>query len=146
MKRNAIKHIIFSLLTMIILMGVMSCGQKSWSKRGYRKGWIKSDTIINTIYIKESKSDTIFKNHIVRDTVIIKDNKLTVRYFYNTKDSTVYLDGKCDPDTIRVPVIINAVQEIEQTKWQKFWTEFKDMILYLLIALLVLAVIFRLGK
>jgi hypothetical protein len=46
------------------------------------------------------QKDTIF-NYLVKDTVIIREGGLTMKYFYNTHDSTVYLSGKCD--TIYIP-------------------------------------------
>lgn len=58
---------------------------------------LAKDTIktIDTITVNGIQSDTIFK-HYYHDTVIMHKGQLTVKYFYNTKDSTVYLYGKCD--------------------------------------------------
>jgi hypothetical protein len=97
-----------------------SCGQKHWTKRGYKNGWIKSDTITETIYTESAEKDTIFKHSIFRDTVVLKENKLTVKYFYNNSDSTVYLSGKCDSDTLYVDKYITKIQP-DQGKWYNNW-------------------------
>ena len=55
----------------------------------------------DTIYTQKVTKDTLFKfSHTRSDTVIVKEGQMTVKYFYNTKDSTIYLSGKCD--TIRI--------------------------------------------
>lgn len=56
--------------------------------------------IRDTIVINGVQKDTIF-NYLVKDTVIIREGGLTMKYFYNTHDSTIYLSGKCD--TIYIP-------------------------------------------
>jgi hypothetical protein len=65
-------------------------------------------TVHDTIKIDKVTKDTVFKQG--KDTVIIREGRLTMKYFYNNKDSTVYLNGKCDTiyvireKTIQVPV------------------------------------------
>lgn len=77
--------------------------------------------IRDTIVINGVQKDTIF-NYLVKDTVIIREGGLTMKYFYNTHDSTVYLSGKCDtiyiPYTKDIPVnqIIN-----EDSKGFNWW-------------------------
>lgn len=56
--------------------------------------------ILDTIVVNGVQKDTIF-NYLVKDTVIIREGGLTMKYFYNTHDSTIYLSGKCD--TIYIP-------------------------------------------
>ena len=65
---------------------------------------LQHDTIKirDTIVINGVQKDTVF-NYLVKDTVIIREGGLTMKYFYNTHDSTVYLSGKCD--TIYVPYV-----------------------------------------
>jgi hypothetical protein len=43
--------------------------------------------------------DTTFY-YVQKDTVIVQEGKLVMKYFYNTHDSTVYLKGQCLPDTV----------------------------------------------
>lgn len=104
---------IFLLLAYIFLC-LFGCSQKAWQKRGERKGWISHETVYDTILTESVKTDSVFKFNTVRDTVFLKQDKLTVKYFYNNTDSTVYLSGKCDSDTIRVEKIINTIQVKEK--------------------------------
>lgn len=77
--------------------------------------------IRDTIVINGVQKDTVF-NYLVKDTVIIREGGLTMKYFYNTHDSTIYLSGKCDtiyiPYTKDIPVnqIIN-----EDSKGFNWW-------------------------
>lgn len=97
------KYLFFWLvLCLIIYMVIMSsCGQRHWSKRGERKGWIT--TKIDTIITEEVSTDTVFKHRVLRDTVVLHKDKLTVKYFYNNSDSTVYISGNCDEEKLLVP-------------------------------------------
>lgn len=104
----------------LLVVFTSSCGFNHWSKRGVQKGWYKNDTIIDSVFTKESSKDTIFNNYYTRDTVILKENKLTVKYFYNNSDSTVYLSGKCESDTIIVEKVINTVKGVHAPNWIYF--------------------------
>ena len=92
------------------LLGSCSCNYHI--KKIKAKCGVTSDTVYKTITVTVPKieTDTIFKHtSSSRDTVIIREGRLTMRYFYNTHDSTIFLSGKCDTITItkRVPTIIN---------------------------------------
>ncbi len=79
---------------------------------------IKSDTIFkrDTIYTVSVEKDTVF-NYYTKDTVVIREGKLTMKYFYNDHDSTVYLKGKCEADTVykMYPHVISSVN-VEESK------------------------------
>lgn len=83
---------------------------------------VKTDTIFrkDTLYTKGDWKDSVF-NYFQTDTILLKQDKLTIKYFYN-HDSTIYLQGKCAPDTIyrNIPIQVNSVN-IEQnlTWWDK---------------------------
>lgn len=117
------KRIVWTLYTaffLAMLTSLCSCNQKAWTKRGYKKGWIKSDTITETIITESDSKDTIFKHSIIRDTVVLKENKLTVKYFYNNSDSTVYISGKCDSDTLYVDKVVTRIETKEGIHY-RFW-------------------------
>jgi hypothetical protein len=113
--------ILFSLLTAILLSSC-SCNYHL-SKLEKKCGKFTQDTLTvhDTLITKEVKTDTIFKQGL--DSVIIREGKLTLKYFYNTHDSTVFLSGKCDSDTIireiRVPYERVNV-EVKDYSWQSF--------------------------
>jgi hypothetical protein len=98
------------LILSYLLVAMCSCGRKHWTNRGEKKGWI--ETKIDTIVTDSVVTDTIFKHNLVRDTLTLHKDKLTVKYFFNTHDSTVYLWGKCDSDTVFVQKqIVNLINE-----------------------------------
>jgi hypothetical protein len=83
---------------------------------------IKTDTVWkkDTIYTVGASKDSTF-SFFQRDTVVLTKDNLTVKYFFN-HDSTVYISGKCAPDTIikMYPVQVNSVSVKEAlTFWQK---------------------------
>lgn len=106
-KKGPIKTIVLILIKfwiLILLFSLLSscsCEKKLLRIKKDCPELVKKDTIIirDTIYTMVSQKDTIFRFDS-KDTVIIKEGKLTVKYFYNTKDSLVYISGKCD--TIRL--------------------------------------------
>ena len=57
-------------------------------------------TIRDTFITKEVSKDTVFNLSNSRDTVVIKQDKLTIKHFYNRQTDSVYLQGKCDADTV----------------------------------------------
>ena len=72
------------------------------------KDFLKTDTIRvrDTITTEVVETDTVFKQ--TEDTVYIEKDKLKIKYVYNTKTDSVFIEGKCDPDT----VIIDKVVEV----------------------------------
>jgi uncharacterized membrane protein len=124
------------LILSYLLVAMCSCGRKHWTNRGEKKGWI--ETKIDTIVTDSVVTDTIFKHNLVRDTLTLHKDKLTVKYFFNTHDSTVYLWGKCDSDTVFVQKqIINMVKS---GNW------FKDNWFQILCVLIIAFLIFMYKK
>lgn len=93
--------------------------------------------IRDTIAINGVQKDTVF-NYLVKDTVIIREGGLTMKYFYNTHDSTIYLSGKCD--TIYIPytkdIPVNQVLN-EDSKGFNWWMVAAIFCALLLIFLIV---------
>lgn len=102
---------------------------------------IKTDTVFrrDTIVTKSVNTDTIFRTQITKDTVIIRENNLTVKYYNDGK--TTYLKGTCD--TIRIfreiPVMVNQVEAKPLSWMERAWVKIKDFLIVLLLgAILVL--------
>lgn len=102
------------LSTLCLLILSVSCTPEKRLARLLKKnpGLVKSDTTWrnDTIFISERRVDTVFYFN-QRDTVIKESNGAIIKYYFNSSDSTVYLEGKCKGDTIykRYPVIVNTV-------------------------------------
>lgn len=90
-----------SLVVLVIIMNGCSCDyhlRKAGNKCGNNR---MSDTIIvhDTIVTNSVSRDTTFY-YKTKDSIIVREGKLVLKYFYNIHDSTVYLKGKCLPDTV----------------------------------------------
>lgn len=102
-------------IAVILLLFLSSCSceyylNKAKSKCGFT---IKADTVYkkDSILVNKVVKDTLFK-YFQRDTVIVREGRLTMKYFYNSHDSTVYLNGKCDTIKIirEIPVQVNTTE------------------------------------
>lgn len=128
-------------IALILMIALNSCTcdyhlRKAKIKCGYS---LKTDTIYrnDTTFVNRVQKDTVF-NFYSRDTVVVKEGRLTMEYFYNTHDSTVYLKGQCD--TIRiikeVPILVNTT-EIKASYLSYF--KWAALILVLVITLYLLS-------
>lgn len=106
---------------------------------------VSKDTIFkrDTTIVNGVEHDTVFKSGITRDTVIIKDHQLTIKYFNDGK--TTYIKGKCDTVFVvkEIPIQINSVQPKVLTRKEKIKIWMVDNIGN---TLLVLGLIFLLLK
>lgn len=108
---------------------------------------VKKDTIlkIDTVIVYGYKLDTVFY-YKQTDTIIKKENGVTIKYFYNIKDSTVYLEGKRDTITIireiKTPTL--SLDTVNTTWYQKFWFSIRDYLFLILFgAVIVLFILFK---
>ncbi len=119
-----------------------SCGcnyhmNKVKSKCGFTTK-VDTLTLHDTITTERTIKDTLFKH--TKDTVVLKQNNLTVKYFYNTKDSTIYLQGKCD--TV-IKVITKKIPMNTTSYNPNFWDSNKWLFLILFIGILAVYVLKR---
>ena len=117
----------------IISLFMASCGcnyhmNKVKSKCGFTTK-VDTLTLHDTITTERTIKDTLFKH--TKDTVVLKQNNLTVKYFYNTKDSTIYLQGKCD--TV-VKVVIKKIPINTTIYKPNFFNDNKIFLLLILLA------------
>lgn len=109
----------------------------------------KRDTVmrVDTITILPGAADTII-HYKQSDTVIIKENGVTVKYFYNTRDSTVYIRGERDTIQIirEVPVQVNKFELKPETRWERIVRGFKDFIIPLLLGAVLILLILQYRK
>ena len=86
-------------IAIIAVLLLSSCTCQNKLKRLLKRcpDLVKGDTItlIDTVVIPSVEVDSVFYFN-QKDTIIIKEGLLTVKYFYNNHDSTVYLNGRCD--------------------------------------------------
>jgi len=69
---------------------------------------VEKDTVwmLQEWIIPEAKTDTVFK--ISTDTVTIEKERLKIKVLINKVTDSVFVEGRCMPDTVRkeVPVIV----------------------------------------
>lgn len=86
---------------------------------------VSRDTIFrqDTTIIAEVWRDTVFTHTISKDTLVIREKHLEIKYYNDGKN--VYLKGKCDTVFVvkEIPVVVNSVNPVTEvnklTWWQK---------------------------
>ena len=132
------------IIILIVTLMLSSCGCNYHLKKVEKKcGYSTSTEVVtfhDTIYTERVVKDTIFSFTNSSDTVILKQDNLQIKYFYNTHDSTVYIKGECKTDTIykdRVVTINNKTYEWslkEAIKSNLLWI---GLILFIVLILLM---------
>lgn len=133
MIRKALKYV-------PVLLILASCGPSYHLRRAehhLKKAELKGAIIkVDTVYIEkqvfvpEVKTDTIFKTK-EGDTVYISKEKLKIKYVKLPGDS-VYLEGKCEADTVKINVPVTITKEISAPKG--FWYYFPWLLFVLALA------------
>ena len=129
-----------NLILLLLIFSLYSCSPANRIRRILKNHpeLIQRDTIFrnDTTVVNGVSHDTIFKTGITSDTIIIRDKQLTIKYFNDGK--TTYIKGKCDTITIikKVPFIVNKLQIIELTKWQKVKIWLVDNIAWIILILM----------
>lgn len=122
---------------MLIIMSSCSCDYHLTRVKKKCNQSFQSDTlrIKDTIYSTSVKRDTTFFYN-QKDTVVIREGKLVMKYFYT--DSTVYLKGECLTDTIyRDKFIVTNNTEFKSDPFVKYrWWILGIFLILLIIAIL----------
>lgn len=138
-RKFAIKVIILALIAFVIVL-LSSCSCDWHLQRAEAKcGKLSSDTIMvhDTLFTKQLSKDTIFK-YFVKDSVIVKEGKLVMKYYYNSHDSTVYLQGKCIADTIIREIKAPYEKTVIKVEYFPSWLKWVGCIIGVLFILLIL--------
>ncbi len=133
----------FLILICIIILAIVatSCDCSYHLSRAKKKcnQALLSDTLIvhDTIITKGDRMDTTFY-YVQKDTVIVHEGKLVMKYFYNTHDSTVFLKGQCLPDTVfyEKQIISNSLELKDDPLVKYRWWIIGAFAVMLLIAIL----------
>jgi hypothetical protein len=114
---------------LLILFYCSGCGSNYHLRRAehhLKKAQLKGAVIqSDTVYIEklvtvpEVKTDTVFKSEI-GDTVFIAQDRLKIKYVRLPGDS-VFIEGKCESDTIRMEIPVTIVKEIYPKKGFVFY-------------------------
>jgi len=120
------KHVVLFLLA----FSFYSCGSSYHLKKSERHlkkaialgAAVNSDTVyINkNILVPEIRVDTLIQNVSFTDTLFLTKDRFHVRVKVDTLTKSVYIEGKCESDTVRVEVPISVTKEIK-TGWPFWW-------------------------
>lgn len=122
------------LLLVALLAG--SCSA-SWH---LRKAQIKDPSLFNTntvrvvdtITVEVPKLQAVFKYK--HDTVRITKDSVRIKYFYNTKDSTVFVEADCPDNKVVTNTVTNTKTiKVLPTFWQKAAYGFKSLLILLIV-------------
>lgn len=133
------------IIILICVILLTSCSARWHLKQAKKKG---AETRIDTVYVEKSiyipsvKTDTVFESK-PGDTIIIQKDRLRMRYV-NLPGDTVYLEGECLPDTIRIKIPVTVTNKI--TVPPSKWAQIMPVLCTILALLLILAIILLLRK
>lgn len=101
------------IILILITIELFSCTpEKRIARIAKKYNLVKTDTIFkkDTVLFEGAMRDTTI-NYYQRDTLLLKEKNMVLKYYYNIHDSTVYLRGECLPDTVyrNIPVAVNSV-------------------------------------
>jgi hypothetical protein len=93
---------------------------------------IEADTVYikKTVFVPEVKTDTVFHSE-EGDTVFISKDRLKIKYVRLPGDS-VFIEGKCESDTVVVKVPVTITKTIKPNKG--FWFYFPWLLFVLALA------------
>ena len=136
-----------SISQILIICFLISCSPQKRLNRLVRKypQLTQLDTIriIDTIVIDNFNYDTIETVNYHDTTIIVNNERIEARYFYDTLRQEIYHEITCKSDTIIqnrfIPVEKVIVQE------QKTWQKYKPMAIFSIVILIALAILKRIG-
>ena len=136
-----------SISQILIICFLFSCSPQKRLNRLVRKypQLTQLDTIriIDTIVIDNFNYDTIETVNYHDTTIIVNNERIEARYFYDTLTQEIYHEITCKSDTIIqdrfIPIETVIVQE------QKTWQKYKPMAIFSIVILIALAILKRIG-
>ena len=136
-----------SISQILIICFLISCSPQKRLNRLVRKypQLTQLDTIriIDTIVIDNFNYDTIETVNYHDTTIIVNNERVEARYFYDTLRQEIYHEITCKSDTIIQDRFIPVEKVIVQE--QKTWQKYKPMAIFSIVILIALAILKRIG-
>jgi hypothetical protein len=102
--------------------------------------------VIDTVII-DNYDTTILSNVIRHDsTIVLNNEKVYLKYFYDTLRQEIYHEVECFGDTIIKEKIVPYEVEKVVYKELTWWQEYKHIIIMFALLIITLIVLKRLGK
>lgn len=107
----------------LVILILSSCSP-NWhlkqAERHIKKAQLKGATVrVDTVYktveviVPEVRVDTLFKRVNFRDTIELWQDRFHVKVKVDTLLKSVYIEGKCENDTVKIDVPVIVKQEIK---------------------------------
>lgn len=127
---------------MLIILSGCSCNSLMSRIQKKNCATFRNDTLLvhDTIRINEIRRDTTFRFTHTSDTIRLNNDRLHIKYFFNTHDSTIYLAGKCDSIIVYREIKVPYTQNVFNFDYIKHYRW------YIIIGLLIICTIFVLRK
>ena len=110
------------------------------------------ETSIDTIYVIDTviilDYDTTVLNKIIKhdSTIVVNNDRVYLKYFYDTLRQEIYHEVECFGDTIIKEKIIPYEVEKVVYKELTWWQEYKHIIIIFALLILALIVLKKFGK
>ena len=136
-----------SISQILIICFLISCTPQKRLNRLVRKypqlAQLDTIRIIDTIVIDNFNYDTIETVNYHDTTIIVNNERIEARYFYDTLRQEIYHEITCKSDTIIQDRFIPIEKVIVQE--QKTWQKYKPMAIFSIVILIALAILKRIG-
>ena len=132
----------------LLILFLSSCSPQQRLQRLLKKNpqLIELDTIrvIDTVIIDNYTYDTITNIHLHDSTTVINNEKVILKYFYDTLTREIWHEVECIGDTIIKEKVVQVEKVVyKQLSW---WEQYKTIILIISLIIGVLIVLKKLGK
>ncbi len=143
--KRIIKNYIQVILLTLILVGCSP--QKRLNRLITRYPQLSQmDTLIvrDTVVIETYNHDTITLLEFHDTTTVINNEKVILKYFYDTLREVIHHEVECLGDTVYTEKLITVEKAVfRELSW---WDKYKEFIYIALVLLLVLIVLKKIGK
>ena len=142
------KSIIKNFIQIILVFLLISCSPQKRLNRLITKypSLVELDTILvrDTVVVENYNYDTTTLIRTHDTTVVINNERVVLKYFYDTLRETIYHDVECIGDTVYTEKLITVEKAVFR---ELSWCEkYKEFIYIGLVLLLVLFVLKKIGK
>ena len=106
----------------------------------------QTDTIIvrDTVVVENYNYDTTTIIRLHDTTMVVNNERVVLKYFYDTLRETIYHDIDCIGDTVYTEKLITVEKAVfKELSW---WEKYKDLIYILAVLLLGLVILKKIGK
>ena len=144
-----VRKSIFKVLVQIILFSfLLSCSPQQRLNRLLTKHpqLLERDTIvvIDSVIVENYVRDTTTIIQVHDTTTVINNERVVLKYFYDTLREVIHHEVKCLGDTVYVETLVPIEKAVfRELSW---WDKYKEFIYIGLVLMMVLLVLKKIGK